>query len=76
MNDEIRSFIANCLLLDMSLVINDDDSLFASGMLSLDQFTELAIFLQENYGIEISLSNFLQHRLDTINDLASFILIA
>lgn len=76
MKDEIRSFVTEHLLLDSNLVINDDDSLFASGMLSLDHFTELATFLQEQYGIEISLSNFLQHKLDTINDLASFIMMA
>jgi acyl carrier protein len=51
----------------------DDDSLIFSGRLQSVDAVDVAVFLEENYGVDFAEMGFDQERLDTVNGIVSLI---
>ncbi len=73
MKEILREYIRNELFTTSDREILDDESLFQSKVLSMTEFTELTIFIEEQFGTEIQGSAFGSPEFDTINNIASFI---
>jgi acyl carrier protein len=73
MKEILREYIRNELLKAPNQTIHDDESLFQSQTLSTNDFIELTIFIEEQFGTEIQGFMYGSPEVDTINNIASVI---
>jgi acyl carrier protein len=77
MRDEIKAslaeYIANNILKDPNRSIQPDEPLLTSGLIDSFHLVDLAIFIQETFGVHIDDSEFNASSFDSLEELAAFI---
>ena len=68
-----RAYIVNDLLRSSDGAISDDQSLFQEELLGLEEFIELTIFIDEQFGIQIPGRLYGSTEFDTIRAISEFI---
>jgi acyl carrier protein len=70
----IREFLRNLLARKGdSQPFSDETSVLLSGRLQSVDAVELAVFLEENFGVDFATMGFDQERIDTVNAISSLI---
>lgn len=69
----IRAYIVDNFLLGDSGGLDDGQSLFESGVIDSTGFMELALFVEETFGIKVADQDFVPENFDSIRNLAAFV---
>ncbi len=71
--DELSSFIAKNILKQPGRVIAADEKLISSGLIDLFSLMDLALFVEDTYGVRIEDTELNADTFDSLNQLAALI---
>ena len=72
--EAIRNFIFENFILDAEDQLKDDDSLLEKGVIDSTGVLELVAFIEEKYGFTVEDEELVPENLDSIRNIAEFIL--
>jgi acyl carrier protein len=72
--EAIRNFIFENFILDVEDNLKDDDSLLEKGVIDSTGVLELVAFIEEKYGFTVEDEELVPENLDSIRNIAEFIL--
>jgi acyl carrier protein len=72
--EAIRNFIFENFILDVEDQLKDDDSLLEKGVIDSTGVLELVAFIEEKYGFTVEDEELVPENLDSIRNIAEFIL--
>jgi acyl carrier protein len=70
---QIRAYIVDNFLLGDSGGLDDGQSLLESGVIDSTGFMELALFVEETFGVKVEDRDFVPENFDSIRNLAAFV---
>jgi acyl carrier protein len=73
MNTQISEFIAREVLKDPGRVIDGDEALISSGLIDSFNLVDLALFIEETFGVRIDDAELTAEVFDSINQLVDLI---
>ncbi len=73
MKDQIAAFISTELLKDPTRIIAFDEALISSGLVDSFSLVDLALFVEETFGVRIDDTELTAEVFDTIEELAALI---
>jgi acyl carrier protein len=71
--DELSSFIAKNILKQPGRVIGADEKLISAGLIDSFSLMDLALFVEDTYGVRIEDTELNADKFDTLNQLATLI---
>lgn len=73
MKDQLRQYIATHIMRHPTYHISDDESLIKGGMIDSFSLVEIAIFIEETFGVHMDDTELTADNMDTINKMAAAI---
>jgi acyl carrier protein len=73
MEDKIREYIQKDILKDPNREIKSDEPLISSGLIDSFSLVDIALFVEEEFGIRIDDSELTADTFDTLDDLTALI---
>ena len=73
MQDQIAAYISKELLKDPTRIITSDEALISSGLVDSFNLVDLALFIEETFGVRIDDTELTADVFDTIDELTSLI---
>ncbi len=67
--ERLRAFITTWLIHDADYPLADDETLITGGLIDLASLDELALFIEENYGVHIDEDELTTENIDTLDDI-------
>jgi acyl carrier protein len=71
--DSLRTYLLNTLLRDPSYPLGNDEPLLSSGMVDSFSLVDLALWVEDQFGVHIDNSELNADNFDTLAELASYI---
>lgn len=73
MKAQLADFIANQILKDPNRSLSDDEALISSGLIDSFSLVDLALFVEDTYGVRIEDAELTSDVFDTLSELTSLV---
>jgi acyl carrier protein len=73
MKDQLTVFITTQILKDPNRALADDEALISSGLIDSFSLVDLALFVEDTFGVRIEDSELTSDVFDTLSELASLV---
>jgi acyl carrier protein len=73
MKDKLAEFIATEILKDPNRSLSDDEALISSGLIDSFSLVDLALFVEDTYGVRIEDAELTSDVFDTLSELTSLV---
>ena len=73
MKEEIRAFITANMIHDPSYPLQDDEPLITGGLIDSFSLVELALFIEQNFGVHLDDFELTADNMDTLASILAFV---
>ena len=73
MKEQLRAYIAKDMIRDPSYPLQDDEALITGGLIDSFSLVELALFIEENFGVHLEDFELTADNMDSLNAIVSFV---
>jgi acyl carrier protein len=71
MKEQLRSFIATSMIKDPGYPLKDDEPLITGGLVDSFSLVELALFIEETFGVKFADPELTAQNMDTLNQIVA-----
>jgi len=71
MREQLRNFIASNMIRDPGYPLKDDEPLITGGLVDSFSLVELALFIEESFGVPFADSELTAENMDTVNKIVA-----
>lgn len=71
MKEELRAYIVNHMIKDPRYPLQDDEALITGGLVDSFSLVELAVFIEETFGVQFDDPELTAENMDTLNKIAA-----
>ncbi len=73
MKEPLRAYITSELIRDPSYPLQDDEALITGGLVDSFSLVQVALFIEENFGVRLEDSELTADNMDTLNAIVAFV---
>jgi acyl carrier protein len=73
MREQIRAFITTNMIRDPNYPLQDDEPLITGGLIDSFSLVELALFVEQNFGIHLDDFELTADNMDTLDSIIAFV---
>jgi acyl carrier protein len=73
MKEELRNFLKVELIMDPTYPLEDDEPLFSGGLIDSFSLVQVAVFVEENYGVHLEDTDLTVENMDTLGQMVAYI---
>ncbi len=73
MKEELRNFLKEELIMDPTYPLEDDEPLFSGGLIDSFSLVQVAVFVEENYGVHLEDTDLTVENMDTLGQMVAYI---
>lgn len=73
MREQVRAFIATNMIRDPNYPLQDDEPLITGGLIDSFSLVELALFIEQNFGVHLDDFELTADNMDTLDSIVAFV---